>query len=332
MSIRKIVCLIYPDVLALDVTGPMQVFASANVERVKQGLTPAYELVIVSQSTTPAMTSAGLKICTDCLLSELDLSNVDTLLIPGGEGVPAQVADQTLLAWLRKAEPKVRRLGSVCTGALILAEAGLLDGRMATTHWEDVEALSAYRKVDVRGDRLHTYDSSAQNGDAHIFTSAGVTAGIDLALALVEADLGSTLALNVARRLVMYLKRTGGQAQFSALLAPNINRVSRLATLLEWLPEHLSDDLSLQTLADRACMAPRSLSRAFLNEMGMPPMRYVERVRLEAARTLLESGNASIATVARHCGFGSSENLRRSFHKNLDISPQEYCERFGKSP
>ncbi|ENA3209458.1 helix-turn-helix domain-containing protein, partial [Pseudomonas aeruginosa] len=183
--------------------------------------------------------------------------------------------------------------------------------------------------VHVQGDRLHTYDPQCRDGDAHIFTSAGVTAGIDLALALVEADLGRSLALSVARRLVMFLKRPGGQAQFSAWLTPEPSRTPRLAALLEWIPANLAGDLSLEALADRACMSPRTLSRVFLQELGVAPGRYVERVRLEAARALLQDAQASIATVSRLCGFGHPENLRRTFHKHLSVSPQEYAERFG---
>lgn len=328
---RQIACLIYPEVMSLDVTGPMQVFASANVERQRQGLAAYYELKVLGERVEPVATSAGLRICADASWQDVAPARLDTLLVPGGIGVQAQCANADLLAWLAGAEPQVRRLGSVCSGALILAAAGLLDGRPATTHWADVDTLCAgFPEVRVQGDRLHTYDPQRRDGDDHVFTSAGVTAGIDLALALVEADLGRALALAVARRLVMFLKRPGGQAQFSHWLTPEPTRTPRLAALLEWIPANLGTDLSLEALAEQACMSPRTLSRVFISELGMGPGRYVERVRLEAARALLQDAQASISTVARLCGFGHPENLRRTFHKHLAISPQEYAERFGQ--
>lgn len=327
---KTIACLIYPQFMSLDATGPLQVFASANVECQRQGLPAAYQLRLLAEHAGPITTSAGFQIVAEHAWSEIDASQIDTLLIPGGLGEQAQCRNHALQAWLRTVEPQVRRLGSVCSGALILASAGLLDGRQATTHWADLETLRhEHPKVDVLNDCLHTYATSGQGANTHIFTSAGVTAGIDLALALVEADLGRPLALAVARRLVMFLRRPGGQAQFSALLTPDPSRVPRLAALLEWIPAHLGEDLSLDALAIQACMTPRTLSRVFVQELGMGPGRYVERVRLEAARNLLQDAQASIATVARLTGFGHPENLRRTFHKHLSVSPQEYAERFA---
>lgn len=327
---KTIACLLYPDVMSLDVTGPLQVFASANVERQRQGLPAHYRLLLLGPQAGAIATSAGFQLVAEQAWGETDAGQLDTLLVPGGLGGTAQCQNPPLLAWLRAAEPQVRRLGSVCSGALILAAAGLLDGRRATTHWGDVETLRrGYPEVEVLGDRLHTYDPQDLYGNGHVFTSAGVTAGIDLALALIEADLGRVTALAVARRLVMFLRRPGGQAQFSALLSPEPSHVPRLAALLEWIPAHLGDDLSLEALAAQAHMTPRTLSRVFVQELGMGPGRYVERIRLEAARHLLQDAQASIATVARLAGFGHPENLRRSFHKHLGVSPQEFAERFA---
>ena len=261
---RTIASLIYPDVMSLDVTGPLQVFASANVELRRQGQAEAYRLRVLGEQAGPVATSAGFQLVAEQAWRDCAAAELDTLLVPGGLGETAQCANQPLLAWLRAAEPQVRRLGSVCSGALILAAAGLLDGRRATTHWADAAALRQHVAIEVDGDRLHTYDPSGRDGDAHVFTSAGVTAGIDLALALVEADLGRPLALAVARRLVMFLRRPGGQAQFSALLAPDASRTPRLLGLLEWMAQNLAADLSLEALAQRAHLSSRSLSRLFV--------------------------------------------------------------------
>ncbi|WP_263142749.1 DJ-1/PfpI family protein [Pseudomonas sp. RIT-PI-AD] len=328
-ALKSVACLTYPHVMSLDVSGPLQVFASANVECRRLGQAPAYRIEVLGERAGPVPTSAGFQLVADRAWPEVDPAALDTLLVPGGQGEAAQCANAALLSWLRNAEPKVRRLGSVCSGALILAAAGLLDGRRATTHWADVEALRRHDRVLVDGDRLHTYDPSGREGDGHVFTSAGVTAGIDLALALVEDDLGRPLALAVARRLVMFLRRPGGQTQFSALLIPEPQRTPRLLGLLEWMAQNLSADLSLDALAERAHLSPRSLSRLFVQELGLGPGRYVERLRLDAARMLLQGHGASIATVARLTGFRHPENLRRTFHKHLAVSPQDYAERFA---
>ncbi|TBU97421.1 GlxA family transcriptional regulator [Phytopseudomonas dryadis] len=329
-SVKCIAALLYPDFMSLDVVGPLQVFASANAERNRQGLGDAYRLQLLSERAGPVNSSSGMRMLADASWADCDPSGLDTLLVPGGSGETAQCDNQALLAWLRSAEPHIRRLGSVCSGALILARSGLLDGQRVTTHWADMDSLRQHEAVRVDANCLHTYDPDERSGAAHLFTSAGVTAGIDLALALVEADLGRSMALAVARRLVMFLRRPGGQAQFSALLAPEPSHTPRLAELLAWIPGNLGGDLSLEALAERARLTPRTLSRVFARELGTGPARYVERVRLEAARALLQDAQASIATVSRLTGFGHPENLRRVFHKHLAVSPQEYAERFGR--
>jgi transcriptional regulator GlxA family with amidase domain len=249
--------------------------------------------------------------------------------VPGGAGVEAAQHDLTLRAWLVAAEPRVRRLGSACSGALILARAGLLDGLAATTHWSRLDELRTLGQgLRVDGEGLHTFDArDARRG--HVFTSAGVTAGIDLALALVEADAGRSLALAVARHLVMFVRRPGGQAQFSPLLTAEHTQAPRLASLLAWIPGQLDKPLTLDELAAQACMSPRTLARLFARELGTTPARHVARVRLHTAATLLSQQQASVATVARLCGFGHPENLRRSFHKHLAVSPRDFAQRFG---
>ncbi|WP_339512075.1 GlxA family transcriptional regulator [Pseudomonas sp. RL_15y_Pfl2_60] len=328
-ALKTIACLIYPDFMSLDAIGPLQVFASANVERQRQGLPAYYRPLLLAQQAGPIRTSAGIEVIAERALDEIQAKEIDTLLIPGGIGEQQQVCNQRLLAWLRASEPQIRRLGSVCSGALILAASGLLDGHRATTHWADVETLRRnHPNIEVLADQLHTYDARDTQGNAHLFTSAGVTAGIDLALALIEADLGRVMALAVARRLVMFLRRPGGQAQFSALLSPEPSRTPRLAALLDWIPTRIGEDLSLEVLAAQACMTPRTLSRVFIQELGVGPGKYVEKVRLEAARNLLQDAQASISTVSRLTGFGHPENLRRTFQKHLSVSPQEYAQRF----
>ena len=321
----------YPRMMSLDVTGPMQVFATANDERARHGLPPHYQLVFVAAHPGPVATSAGLRLHADLAWHALHPSLDSTVLVPGGDGADDAAADLDLRHWLCKAAPRVQRLGSVCSGALVLAHAGLLDGVQATTHWMRTQQLqTCCPAASVAQDCLHTYDP-AHPVQSRRFTSAGVTAGIDLALALVEADLGRPVALAVARHLVMFMRRPGGQAQFSPMLTPEAVHAPRLAKLLEWIPGQIAQPLSVEQMAAHACLPPRTLARAFQRELGITPARYVERVRLEAATALLSQQQASIATVARLCGFGHPETLRRSFQRHLAVSPQAFAERFGAS-
>ncbi|MBX2830704.1 MAG: GlxA family transcriptional regulator [Rhodospirillales bacterium] len=330
-SRRLIACHAYDDVMSLDIVGPLQVFSSANDELSKMGRAKAYDGIVVADTEGPVQTSCGVRLYADMGWRDLDLCRVDTLFVPGGSGVFKQLKDAQILDWVRHAEKVIPRLGSVCSGALVLAQAGVLDGRMATTHWSRCEQMARdFPAIHMMGDRLHSYDPTGQDGDPHVFTSAGVTAGIDLALAIVEADFGRALALSVARRLVMFLKRPGGQAQFSAYLIPETGTTARLSSLLEWLPANLASDLSLESLAGRAGMTPRTFSRVFSRDLGMSPARYVERVRVEAARALLQDETVTISRVADLCGFRHQETLRRAFQRHLSVSPQEYAERFAR--
>ncbi|MCC9622729.1 GlxA family transcriptional regulator [Thalassospira sp. MA62] len=329
---KRIVCYAYDQVMSLDVVGPLQVFASANDELERTGRETVYECLVAAKQIGPVKTSSGVRIHADCAIGTIDLSSIDTLLIPGGDGISVQRHDLDLRTCIQDACGQVFRIGSVCSGALVLAEAGVLDGKLATTHWSRCEEMArSFPNIDVKADRLHSYDPTGRDGDPHIFTSAGVTAGIDLALALVEADLGRQLALAVARRLVMFLKRPGGQAQFSSYLIPDGTTPSRLTNLLEWLPANLASDLTLEELADRAGMSARTFSRVFTREMGLSPVRYVERIRLEAARILLHDGALSVSEVAVLCGFRHGETMRRTFQRYLSVSPQEYADRFSGS-
>ncbi|AUG52777.1 GlxA family transcriptional regulator [Thalassospira marina] len=327
---RTIACYAFDGVMSLDITGPLQVFASANTELVRQGNQPAYDIVVFAEKAGPVQTSAGIRLHADMARADINPAGIDTILVPGGEGIDVVCRDAGILAWFEAAAGACGRLGSVCSGALLLAAAGLLDGRLATTHWSRCDEMrTSYPMIGLVENRLHTYDPTGLDGDGHIFTSAGVTAGIDLALALLEDDFGRALALAVARRLVMFLKRPGGQAQFSAYLTPAIGASAKLAELLEWLPANLQADLSLEAMAERAGMSPRTFSRVFTRDLGLSPARYVERMRVEAARGLLQGGDITINRVARLCGFGHPETMRRAFHRHLSISPQDYAERFG---
>ncbi len=315
--------------MSLDIAGPLQVFATANDVRMKQGLKAWYQTLLLGSEPGAVATSSGLKMLAEASWRDFEVPANATVLVPGGDGVDQAQHDQALRAWLQTIEPRVMRLGSVCSGALVLARAGLLNGLAATTHWCRVEQL---RQIDadiaVDSDRLHTFDAD-HPVYRHLFTSAGVTAGIDLALALVEADLGRATALAVARQLVMFMRRPGGQAQFSPLLTPETTHAPRLASLLDWIPGQIGTDLSIERLAEKACLPPRTLARVFHKELGTTPAKYVERVRVEAASALLGQQQASVSTVARLCGFGHAENLRRSFHRHLAVSPQAFSQRFG---
>ena len=326
---HRVLCTAYEQAMSLDIIGPLQVFGTANDVRMRQGLAPFYAIHLLAAQAGPVTTSCGLQMLAPHTWLDCTLDANCTVLVPGGDGVDAAQHDPALRQWLLAAEPVVQRMGSVCSGALILARAGLLQGRIATTHWCRAEELrDGHPQICVEPDLLHTYDAGNANA-RHLFTSAGVTAGIDLALALVEDDLGSAMALAVARQLVMFVRRPGGQAQFSPLLTPEPSHAPRLAQLLEWLPGQLGSDLSVERLSAQSCLPPRTLARVFQRELSTTPGRYVEQLRVQAATTLLGQRQASISTVARLCGFGHPENLRRSFHKHLAISPQAFAERFG---
>jgi transcriptional regulator GlxA family with amidase domain len=265
-------------------------------------------------------TSAGLGIAT----SPLPRSRTppDTLIVPGGPGVDAAAADTALVDWVRKRTRKARRVASVCTGAFLLGASGALDGRRAVTHWSYCAELARrFPAVRVESDPIFVRDGS-------VWTSAGVTAGIDLALALVEEDLGRTVALAVARYLVVFLKRPGGQAQFSEALSMQ-SAEDEFGALHEWINKHISDDLSLAILADQAGMSERSFSRHYAEATGVTPARAIERLRVEAARRLLSESHLPVKRISQRCGFGSEETMRRSFLRVLSATPNDYRTRFS---
>lgn len=314
---RRVEILAYPNVQLLDVSGPLQVFATANEQVTGAGGTAAYDAVVVA-ATDKVRTSAGLAV-EAATLSRPKVA-VDTLVVPGGWGVNAACEDARLVGWVRRRAGEARRTASVCTGTFLLATAGLLDGRKVVTHWERCAEFAArFPNARLDPDPIFIRDGA-------IWTSAGVTAGIDLSLALVEADLGHALALAVARQLVVFMKRPGGQSQFSATLRLQQDD-ARFDRLHGWILDNLRGDLSLASLAERSNMSLRSFSRHYQQATGRTPARAVEEIRVEAARRMLEQG-MPVGQASRRCGFGSEETMRRSFLRSIGINPRDYRERF----
>jgi transcriptional regulator GlxA family with amidase domain len=317
---RVVEVLAYPAVQLLDVTGPLQVFASANDHVAQAGGRPPYILRVVAKGGQGVTATAGLGIATSPLPRAA--TALDTLIVAGGPGVDAAAADTVLVDWIRQRSKKARRVASVCTGAFLLGASGALDGRRAVTHWSCcAELIRRFPAVRVESDPIFVRDGS-------VWTSAGVTAGIDLALALVEEDLGRTVALAVARYLVVFLKRPGGQAQFSEALSMQ-SAEDEFGVLHEWINKHLPDDLSLAMLADRAGMSERSFSRHYAEATGVTPARAIERLRVEAARRLLSESRLPVKRISQRCGFGSEETMRRSFLRVLSTTPNDYRARFS---
>jgi transcriptional regulator GlxA family with amidase domain len=319
----RIALVAFPDVQVLDVTGPLEVFggtARGLVEE-RRHAHPFYEVEVLAARPGPVATSGGVVLHATRSFASIS-GGIDTLLVAGGIGSRTALSDAALLAWLRRMAPRVRRLGSVCTGALVLAEAGLLDGRRATTHWRSCALLAErYPRVRVEPDAIFVRDGS-------VWTSAGVTAGMDLALALVEEDLGREVALAAARSLVLFLKRPGGQSQFSAQLAAQEAEREPVRRLQSFIVEHPDADLSVAALARRAAMSPRNFARVFRHETGTTPARFVTRVRVEAARRRIEDSREGMEEIATACGFASAEVMRRAFLRTVRVSPANYRSRF----
>jgi transcriptional regulator GlxA family with amidase domain len=310
---RTLLVVLFDDVQSLDVTGPVEVFAGAETR-----CPGTYRIVTASLDGAPVRTSSGLTLVPDRPLADAPAPH--TLIVPGGQG--SRRPDARLIDWLREHGPRADRLVSVCTGAILLARAGLLDGRRVTTHWAYCDTLARHHpETEVDPDPVYVRDG-------HIATSAGVTSGIDLALALVEDDLGREHALAIARHLVVFLRRPGNQAQFSAQLAAQTAQREPLREVQQWITEHPDDDLTVESLAARARLSPRHFARAFQAETGMTPGRYVDRVRLEHARRLLEDTADGIQEISRASGYGTPEAMRRAFVKALGAAPAEYRRRF----
>lgn len=316
---RIIHVLTFPNAQVLDVTGPLQVFATTNDLARQRGLPLPYAVSVIAAQTEPVMTSAGLALVAEPLPAAD--APCDTLVIAGGWGVYGTAEDLELVDWVKQKARHTRRMTSVCTGAFLLAASGLLDGCRVATHWTRCEELARkFPALNVESNPIFIQQGA-------VWTSAGVTAGIDLCLALVEEDLGRAVALEAARHLVVFLKRPGGQSQFSAALALQKGD-SRFADLHAWMVENLTLDLNIPTLAAQAGMSERSFVRHYRAETGQTPARAVELIRVETARRQLADSTASIKRIAVQCGFGCEETLRRSFLRALQVTPQAYRERF----
>ncbi|MEU7428080.1 DJ-1/PfpI family protein [Streptomyces sp. NPDC040750] len=299
----------------MDVTGPIEVFTTAN------DFGGRYRVRTVSPDGADVVTAAGTGLRVDLAAAQVQAAS-DVVVIPGGPEWPSLIKDDTLLDAVRALDARSCRTASICTGAFLLAAAGLLDGRKATTHWRFADQLALrYSKVSVEADALFVRDG-------HIMTSAGVSSGIDLSLALVEEHLGADVARAVAKDMVVFMQRPGGQSQFSVRTHTPRARQEMLRRVLDAVAEDPSAPHTLAAMARRAGVSPRHMSRLFHDEMSTTPARYVEQVRMEAAQAMLEDSDDPMGTVARRTGFGSPESLRRAFTRNLGITPGAYRARF----
>ncbi|MBO6504595.1 MAG: helix-turn-helix domain-containing protein [Kordiimonadaceae bacterium] len=317
MEQKRIAALLYPGCLSLDLIGPLEALNYVNMERHPDR---PYDIKLCAQSTGPVDTLSGIQLVADTALA--DLTDVHTLLIPGMLTGDLRYRELGIVDWVRSHAPSIRRIASVCSGALISGEAGLLDGRSVTTHWMDSGNLQALvPTAHVTTDRIYVKDGN-------VYSSGGVTAGIDLALALIEEDFDRQTALKVAKRMIVPLQRAGNQSQFSELLLSQEKTV-RFAPLLQWIEENLQADLCVNSMAEHASMSARNFSRRFSEDIGMPPMQFVRLRRLERAKLLLEQSNRPLNEIARLSGFGSGDKLRRQFDQMYGVGPKEYRARFG---
>jgi transcriptional regulator GlxA family with amidase domain len=321
---RRIVFVSGPKVEILDLVGPLQVFARASdmYTRANPGAPSIYSVEVVSISSSRSLiANCGVRITADRTFREVR-GKIDTLLVAGGDAIEQNKINAEAVRWLKRISTRIRRVGSVCTGAMLLARAGLLDGRRATTHWNWCQTLIK------RAPRARVERDPIFVRDENVYTSAGVTAGMDLALALVEEDHGSRLALQVARNLVLYLRRPGGQSQFSAALSLQLTDRKPLLELEAWVLDNLQKPLTVPLLAQRLAMSPRNFARVFTKEMKTTPAKFVERLRVEAARRRLEESHNSMETIADECGFGNVNSMRNVFQRTIKIAPGQYRRHF----
>jgi transcriptional regulator GlxA family with amidase domain len=323
MKQKHIAILGYDGVMGLDLVGPMEAFGSAHVSSPKRGREACYRVTVVALEARTFRSEFGLMMT--AAKSLFAVRDVDTLIVPGGGSLRRRADQGRLTAWLRKNATSIRRIASVCTGIYALAPSGLLDGRRVTTHWRFAADLARrYPKLEVDPGSLYLRDG-------RFWTAAGVTAGIDLSLALIEEDFGSEVALSVARELVVYMKRSGRQEQYSEPLQFQVQSRGRFADLVPWMTAHLDQDLSVESLAERVSLCPRHFSRRFTQEFGTSPASFVRRLRLDEARQRLATPECTVEGVARSVGFSDADNFRRAFERCFGIAPSVYRGRFTAS-
>src|ERR1700754_314574 len=327
MARKRVVIIAMPEALSFDVMGPSDVFSLADYFRLSgakvDGILPFYEVLVVS--ATPELivrTASGVTIACEQSIFSLT-GQVDTLIIGGLSLTKPRGYYPEVANWVKENAGRFRRICSVCIGAFILAEAGLLSGKNATTHWNYWKELSTnYKNIKVNPDPIFVKDGN-------VYTSAGISAGIDLALALVEEDLGRNLSLQIAQMLVLYLRRPGNQSQFSQVLTQQLSNKKPIKELQHWIMTNLKNNLSVELLAERAAMSPRNFARVFSVDVGMTPGKYIEGLRIESSRRYLEETNMTMEQIASECGFGTSDTMRKIFHRSMNMTPYAYRSLFG---
>ncbi len=320
MTPKHVVIVGYDNITSLDLAGPLEAFSSAYLEDSRGSHEPCYKVTIAALGTKSFSSESGLRMTAACFLSSL--RHLDTLLIPGGSGMRTSGDAQKLADWIGHHHGRIRRIASVCTGIYGIAPTGLLNGRKVTTHWKFAADLAErHPKLQVNVNALYLRDGK-------FYTSAGITAGIDLALALIEEDFGAQVALRVAWELVMYVKRPGGQEQYSEPLKFQVESSSRFADLAAWMLGHLDQDLSVEALAERTNLCPRQFNRRFKNEFKSTPAAFVQRLRLDEARTRLSSSGSTVESIADSVGYRDADSFRRAFVQQFGVAPQQYRGRF----
>jgi transcriptional regulator GlxA family with amidase domain len=315
---KHIALLAIPGVQMLDLAGPMDVFSEANTQLDD---TEAYKVTIVALTLDPVTAQNGMRFIPDASIGS-PIRSFDTILVAGSPGIGNYEQHPGLIDWIVESSRNVRRIGSICSGAFLLAHAGILNGRQATTHWEAAARLvEAFPRIKVDPNRIYIKDGP-------VYTSAGVTASMDLALALVDEDHGSDIAMRVARQLILFLKRPGGQTQFSIHTEVQVTEAGPVRDVHEWILGNLDEDLSVEALAAHVSMSSRNFARIFKRELGITPGDYVEAARVEAARRILEETDTPLKTVAALCGFSDQSGLRRAFMRRINVTPAEYRHRF----
>jgi transcriptional regulator GlxA family with amidase domain len=325
LKTRHIVIIAPPNTSILDIAGPSEVFSKATdyIKNYIHQNDGGYTLHVLSTQTSNIVnTSAGLPIVCEGDIKSINYE-IDTILVSGIPNAPVNMVSKEILNWLKETSKTIRRMGSICAGAFILAEAGILNGKKATTHWRVCDKLAkCYPEVKVDSDPIFVKDGN-------VYTSAGISTGMDLSLAMVEEDYGRDIALAVARQLVLYLKRPGNQSQFSSILTHQKVDHQPIREIQEWIQEHLDEDITVEILAEKASMSARNFARVFMRESGITPAKYIEKLRLETARRRLEETKLTLDEISNECGVGNADALRRMFLRHMKTTPSDYRRSFG---